>query len=153
MGTEPPARPDLRYEVKSVLPATELPTVRAWLRVHPAGFRVAYPPRRVHSIYFDTPDRMGFRENLSGAARRRKLRLRWYGDAAREVNATLEMKCKEGLLGWKESERLTLALQGRSWREIRRDLRDGLSDRFRILLEMAGDPVLLVRYARAGIER
>jgi SPX domain protein involved in polyphosphate accumulation len=145
------ARPDLRYEIKSVLPATELRTVHAWLRLHPAGFRVAYPPRHVNSIYFDTPERIGFRENLSGAARRRKLRLRWYGADVDEVRAVLEMKCKEGLLGWKESERLAepFPLAGRTWSEVLRDLRGRLSDRFRVLLGLAGEPVLLVRYERA----
>jgi hypothetical protein len=140
----------LRYEVKSVLPALELPRVRAWLRLHPAGFRTAYPPRLVQSLYLDSPDRHAFVENLSGAACRRKLRLRWYGEATDRIEATLEMKCKQGLVGWKESERVSgpLSLAGRRWPDLLGDLRRRLSGRSRIFLDLAGAPVLLVRYRR-----
>ena len=142
---------DLRYEVKSVLPATELARVHSWLRAHSAGFRVAYPPRAVNSLYFDSPDRLCFRENLSGIARRRKLRLRWYGDSEDRIDAVLEMKCKEGLLGWKESVRIEqpLSLAGTRWSAFRHELRSRIPQRFRLLLDLAGAPVLLVRYHRA----
>ena len=148
MGTE---RPDLRYEVKSVIPSTELPRVKFWLRLHPAAFRVAYPPRSVNSLYFDSPDRLGFQENLSGIAERRKLRLRWYGETLDRVTPTLELKCKQGLLGWKESHRFEeeIALEGVRWPALRATLRERLPERFRSLLDLAGEPVLLVRYERA----
>jgi VTC domain len=142
---------DLRYEVKSVLPGTEAARVRSWLRIHPAGFVTAYPPRLVNSLYFDSPDRLCFRENLSGIARRRKLRLRWYGADCEIIEPVLELKCKEGLLGWKVSERVSggpLRFGGSRWGPLMAALRERLSDTSRIRLALAGEPTLLVRYHR-----
>ena len=47
---------DTRYELKQTYSELFLPELRSWVQMHPAGFREAYPPRWVNSIYFDTPD-------------------------------------------------------------------------------------------------
>ena len=75
-STEPDA---LRCEIKFVVPEQELPTVMAHVRSHSAGFREAFPPRRVNSIYFDTYGWSNVDDHLAGVAERCKLRLRWYG--------------------------------------------------------------------------
>ena len=102
-----------RYELKLVTPEIELATVRSWVRLHPAGFRTAFPPRRVNSIYLDTPGYRNLSENLAGMPDRQKLRLRWYGQMSDVVeNPMLEMKIKEGHMGRKRQQKLdcTLAL-------------------------------------------
>ena len=55
-----------RYELKLVCDARYLDQARSWMRLHPAGLRVAYPPRRVNSLYFDTPGLGGLETNLQG---------------------------------------------------------------------------------------
>ncbi len=139
----------LRYEMKLVCDAHYLHQVRGWLRVHPAGFQVAYPPRRVNSLYFDTPDLEGVRANLQGLAIRNKLRLRWYGEAWPEVHPVLELKHKDALLGAK----LRFVLSGpidlsRSWEDIRATLRAYLPPEGRMLLRKASQPILLNHYQR-----
>jgi hypothetical protein len=139
----------LRYEMKLVCDARYQHQARKWLRVHPAGFRVAYPPRRVNSLYFDTPDLEGVRANLQGLAVRNKLRLRWYGEVWPEVQPVLELKHKDALLGTKAryvlSDRIDLS---RSWEEIQATLRACLPSGGRMLLEKASEPILLNHYQR-----
>jgi hypothetical protein len=78
------------------------------LRLDRAGVRTQHPPRRVQSVYLDTPFGQALEENLAGLSARRQVRVRWYGEATRGMRATLEHKCRENTLGWKE----TLALDG-----------------------------------------
>jgi hypothetical protein len=63
---ENPSRGDYRYEVKCTAAVEDLPLVQSLIRCHPAGFRQAYPPRRVNNCYFDTPAWGALQENLSG---------------------------------------------------------------------------------------
>ena len=71
---------DTRYELKQTYSELFLPELRSWVQMHPAGFRTAYPPRWVNSIYFDTPDLDSFNDHIAGVPVRRKLRYRWYGE-------------------------------------------------------------------------
>jgi hypothetical protein len=61
--TRSPALPPLRYELKLVCEAPYLAQARSWLRLHPEGFRVAFPPRMVNSLYLDTPHLNSFNAN------------------------------------------------------------------------------------------
>ena len=92
----------LRYELKLVCEPHRLAQARSWIRLHPARFVVAYPPRRVNSLYLDTPDLSSLGENLAGVSDRQKLRLRWYGDSVRAIEPLLELKQKRNLLGRKK---------------------------------------------------
>ena len=63
------------------------------VRLLPWGFRPVFPERRIHNIYFDTPDLDAFHDNAAGAPHSRKYRLRWYGDSASPPDgAAFEMK-------------------------------------------------------------
>ncbi len=90
-----------RFERKYVAPIELAPEIEARLRLHPAVFHAAYPPRWVNSLYFDTPDARGYVENVDGIAERTKLRLRWYGDLHDRVAAQFEIKTRHGLVGKK----------------------------------------------------
>jgi hypothetical protein len=110
---------DLRYEVKMVCDRSLLPQARSWIRLHPAGFVVAYPPRRVNSLYIDTPHLSSLNDNLEGLSLRQKLRLRWYGDEMTNIQPYLELKQKRDLLGRKERHLLPCELDMTlPWREI-----------------------------------
>ncbi len=105
------AQIERRYELKLVIPETELPTVRSWVRLHSAGFRTAYAPRRVNSIYLDTPGFRNMKENMAGTPDRQKIRLRWYGLLSHIVeNPVLEVMIKEGQMGHKQQEKLDCLL-------------------------------------------
>jgi len=69
---------------------------------HPAMFREQYPPRFVNNIYYDTCNLDHLFHHINGAAKRVKVRVRWYGDLFGYVGKpVLEYKQKVGLVGIK----------------------------------------------------
>jgi hypothetical protein len=144
-----------RYEFKIPCDPLRLPEVEAWVRLHPAHWRVSYPPRQVNNIYFDSPDLQDMNANLSGVGRREKLRLRWYGpDITRIADAQLELKCKEGLVGWKRFAPFaeTLDLAGLMWPELLTRVGTGIMQRARLWLDQRAGAVLINHYQRAYYE-
>jgi hypothetical protein len=139
----------LRYELKLVCDPHRLVQARSWIRLHPAGFIVAYPPRRVNSLYLDTPHLSSFDENLAGVSERQKLRLRWYGEDVREIEPVLELKQKRDLLGCKRQVRLPCKLDlTSSWRKILGAVRACVEPEWRMVLQMTDQPILLNHYQR-----
>lgn len=141
---------ELRYELKLVCELHRLAQARSWIRLHPAGFAVTYPPRRVNSLYLDTLDLGSLDENLAGVSARRKLRLRWYGDlAARKVQPLLELKEKRNLLGRKRQCLLPCTLDlTLPWVEILQTVRASVGLDWRVVLQSVGHPTLLNSYRR-----
>ena len=140
-----------RYEVKIPLPLHRLDEVQAWIRLHPAHWRVAYPPRQVNNIYFDTHTLAAFNANLSGIGERTKVRLRWYGeDIVHVANAHLELKRKSGMAGWKHSADMAVALDlsTQPWRVGLALLRAALPASARMWLAQYPVPVLINSYQR-----
>jgi len=143
---------NLRYELKMVCGQHRLAQARSWIRLHPAGFVVAFPPRRVNSLYLDTPHLSSLNDNLEGVSARQKLRLRWYGDEMADIQPYLELKRKRNLLGRKEryllSGKLDLTL---TWREILAVMRKetGFFPKNLVsILQTVNQPTLLNRYQR-----
>jgi hypothetical protein len=92
-----------RYERKYLIPEDHKKRLSALLSVHPAGFRQAYPPRRVNSIYFDDPACTNWIHSEEGFFDRKKIRVRWYGPLFGPAAAPrLEIKSKSGHLGSKD---------------------------------------------------
>jgi len=74
---------------------------------HPAHFVKAFPSRRINNVYFDTADLSDFRAHLLGSDRRRKVRIRWYGESMGPARpAALEVKAKRGTVGTKRHFKL-----------------------------------------------
>ena len=144
--------PDLRYEIKLVCDEHWLPQARSWIRLHPAGFRVAYPPRRVNSLYLDTLHLSSLNDNLAGLSARQKLRLRWYGygnEAARDIQPYLELKQKRNMLGSKERCLLPCKLDMTlPWIEILETVRASTGPGWQATLQTVNQPILLNHYQR-----
>jgi hypothetical protein len=147
------AEPDLRYEVKFAAPVTRYHELEQWIRLHPAGFSSAYPPRRVNNVYFDTHDLEAYRENLSGVSRRDKLRLRWYGERWQADKSVLEVKHRRNQLGWKTLYRVGgFDLERESWPQLRRNIRGQLPLDGQYWLDSHPLQVLINRYDRQYFE-
>jgi hypothetical protein len=145
----------MRMEIKIPLPVAKLPEVEAWIRVHPAHWRRAYPPRQVNNVYFETPDFDGLRANLWGLLDRAKLRMRWYGsDLARFDAAQLELKSKRGTAGWKEMVVLNwpFDLRTQSWDQVRGAVVQAGHATAALWLGQSPVPVLINRYRRSYYE-
>jgi hypothetical protein len=94
----------VRFEKKWVLEGFSLAEVVAMIHRHPAAFRVAYPPRQVNNIYFDSPNLDYYFAHVVGATQRLKVRVRWYGEfQVMTPKPVVEFKIKRGSVGWKES--------------------------------------------------
>ncbi len=141
-----------RYEIKIPLPAHWLADVESWVRLHPAQWRVTYPPRQVNNVYFDTARYAGLNANLSGVGERDKLRLRWYGtDTARITAANLERKHKQSTVGWKAISPVAevFDLAETPWRALVRDVRAAVLPEARQWLDVFAIPTLINHYWRA----
>jgi hypothetical protein len=148
LGAPPPAGA-VRFEFKMVTSDFMVPDIRSWLRIHPIGLKVAYPPRWINSVYFDSPRLENYEENLAGIARRRKARLRWYGEAEGAVTVAFEVKCKRGRIGWKLAQPIATPIDlSARWSSLRETLRAELKPDLRLYFDGAGEPVLMNRYLR-----
>jgi len=140
-----------RYEIKISARPHQLAQVNAWVRLHPVHWRVAYPPRQVNNVYFETLDYASLNDSLAGVGQRRKLRLRWYGPTLETIReARLELKCKQGQVGWKETwplEHLSLDLH-QPWSYLLRAIKDAASAQANLWLDQFTCPALLNHYQR-----
>ncbi len=142
---------EVRYELKLPCSANFLAQARGWIRLHPEGFRTAFPARQVNNLYLDSPGLTNLAENLAGQAERRKLRLRWYGATPRprSVPAVLELKIKRGSVG--DKRRLPLAAPldlTQSYKRILTDLLVVAPDAWRQWVQRASRPALINLYQR-----
>ncbi len=75
-----------RLELKYFVPEARTDDVRRFIEpyVRADDFAAGMPGTRyaIHNVYLDTPRRDFYRACLEGAARRTKLRIRWYDEAA-----------------------------------------------------------------------
>ncbi len=143
--------PNPRYERKFVAKDMALTEVLAMVRRHPAGFSVAYSPRRVNNIYLDSPTLTAYQEHINGAAERVKTRVRWYGawNGAQHA-ACIERKLKCGLVSGKVSHPLSpLVADGHSCAEELNEAFEsaGLPPVFRVSLRHL-QPSLFNQYQR-----
>lgn len=139
-----------RLEVKFVADASAERLLSSWFAGHPACFTEPFPARWVNNVYFDTYDYLAFRDNLSGASQRRKIRYRWYGESIVPAPGAVEIKCKRNFYGWKLRYPVDDApwREGDRWQDIRRRLARHLPLDGRMWLEANPQPVIVNRYRR-----
>jgi len=95
---------ELRYERKFVIEGASLPQIENVVRLNKGLFFQEFAPRKINNIYFDSPSRELYRQNVDGLSTRTKVRVRWYGETIGKVSKpVLELKRKHGLLGAKDS--------------------------------------------------
>ena len=68
------------------------------------SFYKKYDKRIVNSLYFDDVNFSSFKDNVDGNTQRLKTRIRWYNEIPDLIN--LEIKNKNGFLGWKDTIKL-----------------------------------------------
>ena len=91
-----------RREIKFVTNKHNIHLLNSWINSSSPSLYPAFPDRVISNIYFDTDDYFSYRENLSGASYREKLRLRWYGATFTNIiMPNLELKVKKNRIGWK----------------------------------------------------
>jgi SPX domain protein involved in polyphosphate accumulation len=94
----------MRFERKYRIPALSAAHVEAIIKMHPAGFKKAYPDRWVNNVYFDTIGKTAFQDNTAGIGQRQKFRIRWYGRPMADIRRpVLETKMKDNEAGYKIS--------------------------------------------------
>lgn len=87
-----------RYERKFYIEGLSREESEAILKFHPAIFREIYHERSVNNIYFDSHNLQHYHDNIDGADRRLKVRVRWYQDLFGTIkNPMLELKLKHNL--------------------------------------------------------
>tara|TARA_Y100000589_G_C27147877_1_gene627645 strand:- start:125 stop:805 length:681 start_codon:yes stop_codon:yes gene_type:complete len=91
----------VRYEKKYIVPFKNKSLIYKFLISSKMRFTPQYEERVVNSIYLDTSKLQFFYENIYGLSRRRKFRIRWYGNPDYITNPVLEVKLKNGNLGRK----------------------------------------------------
>ncbi len=93
----------MRYERKFIVDLNKF-EIEHLIKHHPAMFSEIFYERNVNNVYFDSEDLTNYHENLSGDAKRLKIRIRWYGDLFGLIKKPiLELKIKENELGRKLS--------------------------------------------------
>jgi SPX domain protein involved in polyphosphate accumulation len=97
----------LRYERKYLITDYSFRDVEQITKFHPACFSEIFYERSVNNIYFDSPGMNDYYDNIEGSTKRKKVRIRWYGDLMGTIDSSiLEHKIKSGLLGRKASYKL-----------------------------------------------
>lgn len=143
-----------RYEIKFTTNIAHYEYLKQWVEIHPQGFRVPYPSRRINNIYFDTYDLDSYLENMAGISSRTKLRLRWYGDINHISQPALELKIKRNKLGWKRTVKLDMdvSLDDVSLDSIKESIYEQLDDEMSNRLRQSDHPILINSYDRDYFE-
>ena len=77
------------------------------IKINSFFFKKKYEGRFINNIYFDDTNFTSYTDNLFGISKRKKLRIRWYGDLFGVViNPNLEIKSKVNLYGFKKKIKL-----------------------------------------------
>ena len=95
-----------RYERKFVLASNRLNGLLASL--YHQNYFEQYSERRINNIYYDDYNFSSVSENLDGLSKRKKYRVRWYGEKDSNTNKTLEVKVKNEFMNYKINVKLGL---------------------------------------------
>jgi hypothetical protein len=139
----------MRRELKCLLPLVRGRTPAMLMASRAPSLTLAFPPRQVSSVYFDSANYECYRLSNSGISQRMKLRLRWYGDLAANPPMVLEIKHRINHLGSKSRHRLDkLSIQDMMWHSIRSEISARLEGPDRLVVEALRFPILIATYYR-----
>ena len=91
-----------RIEIKDAFSPYELSKFESAIKLSRLSFYCPYPSRQINSIYFDDYSYRSLEDSIEGNSLRTKRRIRWYGMQKKKVDATLEVKKKQGIYSWKQ---------------------------------------------------
>src|SRR5688572_327423 len=97
------AETTVRNERKFAVPDLSVEELESIIWQNPFNFHPIHHPRHVNSAYFDTTELHDYHAHISGAEKRQKYRLRWYGALRGVERPRLEIKMREGQVGRKVS--------------------------------------------------
>jgi len=139
-----------RFENKFVINNLHLSTLQSCIRNNPFIFSEIYQKRFINNIYFDTVNFKNYQDNIDGLKKRIKVRIRWYGRLSGKINnPTLELKIKNGAVGYKVSHRLnSFILNGpQDIENIQRQCINQVDDNIAVYLNQL-EPKVINRYLR-----
>lgn len=142
---------DYRFEVKIPIPLNRLPHIENWLSKHSVMFKPHHENRQIHSLYLDTPYLARYEENLSGISKRKKVRIRWYGDIEFAENAKLEFKHRKAGKGYKVlfSTQLNFNQSNFSWYQTLKSMYYDLPLKCQLMWDTEHIPIIICSYERA----
>jgi hypothetical protein len=140
----------LRVEVKFAVPGADVAKIRTILDANCRRIFYNEAVSHVHSIYFDDPLLSGARENLGGADKRTKVRLRWYDSPEPQRHVFLEVKRRMNRMIGKDRLPIesSIPIAEMTYDELRDELARVLPPRFRETLLLRAEPVLINSYHR-----
>ena len=139
-----------RHEFKFVILQHEKPQLFNWLNTSKSKVRQAHDPNVVNNVYFDTFENLAVFENVYGELKKRKFRIRWYGNSKQIKQVRAEAKERLNLLVFKTVEIIdcNLAIDQISWSSGVNSFFSKLSPAMKTLASSYRKPVLLNRYSR-----
>ncbi|NUO03376.1 MAG: polyphosphate polymerase domain-containing protein [Saprospiraceae bacterium] len=128
-----------KYRVEGMAPFV----LEQLILLHPAAFEKVFPDRQVNNVYWDTATWDLAQDGINGIAVRAKIRVRWYGTTAGQLNKpVLEIKSKTNMLG----EKTLMPLPDCTWHNLPQLVEEQLRERFS---GNSFQPVLVNTYHRA----
>ena len=109
-----------RIELKDVFSTCELAKFEKAIKLSKFSYYSPFPTRQINSIYFDDYSYSSLEDSIEGNSLRTKKRIRWYGIPKKKIDATLEIKKKQGIYSWKElyKNKYTVNPNAKSWGEM-----------------------------------
>ena len=140
-----------RFERKFQILQLNRKEVELYVKLHPAMFSEIYHQRFVNSIYLDSVDKQSYVDHIAGITKRKKTRVRWYGNLYGKIEKPiLEIKKKSGFVNAKDSYPLSPFMIGENvpHQEIWNQLRSSADSDYIISKITLLEVVLFVRYNR-----
>ena len=139
-----------RYEIKFVTYNIYYSEILNWVKLNKSIFKKEYDDRIVNNIYFDNLSYNCFTDNIYGSSNRTKIRLRWYGKSQGKTNASLELKFKRNIFGWKKRFKIKSfdISENITWAELKKSINLQVSYKGKIWLENYPIPTIINNYTR-----
>ncbi len=115
-----------RYERKYLTEDYLPDQLEGFLKTGASYFKQLYYQRRVWSMYFDTPDKLYYQQNLMGGQRRKKVRVRWYEHDEKLSPVQLEVKMRDGEVLRKEVYKLKQDINKIGLNKLKKHVREWL---------------------------
>ena len=109
-----------RIELKDVFSTCEYTKFEKAIKLSKFSYYCPFPTRQINSIYFDDYSYSSLEDSIEGNSLRAKKRIRWYGMQQKKIDATLEIKKKQGIYSWKQlyKNKYTVNPNAKSWGEM-----------------------------------